>query len=82
AFGLIGYVLKQLRFETPPLILAFVLGPLIEINFRQAMILADGSLLVIAQRPICAALLMVALGVILMAMLKQRKLSKAVASEG
>ncbi|MDA8125602.1 MAG: tripartite tricarboxylate transporter permease [Deltaproteobacteria bacterium] len=81
AFGVLGYVLKRLRFETPPLILAFVLGPLIEMAFRQAMISFDGSLLVFVQRPICAALLLVALGILLTAVLKKRKFSSAIAGE-
>jgi putative tricarboxylic transport membrane protein len=72
AFGVIGYVFKRLRFETPPLILAFVLGPLIEVNFRQAMIVSEGNLLVFFQRPICAVLLLVALVIIITAALKKR----------
>ena len=81
AFGVIGYVLKRLRFETPPLILAFVLGPLIEVTFRQTMISFDGNLLVFVQRPICAVLLLVALGIIVTALFKKRTFSAAIAGE-
>jgi putative tricarboxylic transport membrane protein len=81
AFGVIGYVLKRLRFETPPLILAFVLGPLFEVAFRQTIISFDGSLMVFVQRPICAVLLLVALGILLTAVFKKRTFSVAIAGE-
>ena len=81
AFGVLGYVLKRLRFETPPLILAFVLGPLIEVAFRQSMIFSDGSFLIFMQRPICAVLLLVALAIIAMAMVKKRTFVTALAGE-
>ena len=81
AFGVIGYVLKRLRFETPPLILAFVLGPLMEVAFRQTMIVSEGSLLVFVQRPICAVLLLVSVGIILTASLKKRTFAIAIDGE-
>ncbi len=42
-FGLIGYVLVKLRCEPAPLLLGFVLGPLLEENLRRAMILSRGD---------------------------------------
>ena len=41
AFGVIGCLIKKRGFEPAPLILAFVLGPLIEIAFRQSLIVSD-----------------------------------------
>ncbi len=38
AFGIFGYIIKRLDFEAPPLVLAFILGPLMEVAFRQSMI--------------------------------------------
>ncbi|MCC6474847.1 MAG: tripartite tricarboxylate transporter permease, partial [Burkholderiales bacterium] len=81
AFGVIGVVLRRLRFETPPLILALVLGPLIEVNFRQTMISYDANLWVFAQRPICAVLLLVALGIVVTALFRRRRFSAAIAGE-
>jgi putative tricarboxylic transport membrane protein len=81
AFGVIGYVLKRLRFETPPLILAFVLGPLIEVAFRQTMIVSKGSLLVFVQRPICAFLLLIAVGIIVTAFIKKRTFASTIEGE-
>ena len=42
-FGLLGYVLVKLRCEPAPLLLGFVLGPLLEENLRRAMILSRGD---------------------------------------
>ena len=42
-----------------PMILGYVLGPMLEENFRRAMFISDGSLLVFVQRPISAVLLAV-----------------------
>jgi TctA family transporter len=42
------------------------------VNFRQAMIVSEGNLLVFFQRPICAVLLLVALVIIITAALKKR----------
>ncbi|WP_421950720.1 tripartite tricarboxylate transporter permease [Pelagibacterium sp.] len=42
-FGLLGYALRVFRFEAAPLLMGFVLGPLLEENFRRAMLLARGD---------------------------------------
>lgn len=56
-FGILGYVLKNYRFEPAPILLGFVLGPLFEDNFRRAMLLNAGDFTVFATRPISAVLL-------------------------
>lgn len=43
AFGIIGYVLRELEFETAPLLLGFILGPLLEENMRRALLLSRGD---------------------------------------
>ncbi len=43
-FGIVGYILTVLDFEFAPILLGLVLGPLIEENFRRAMVLSDGDL--------------------------------------
>ena len=58
-FGLIGYLLRKYRFEAAPLVLALILGPMLEINFRQSLILSHGNLSIFFQRPISAVLLIV-----------------------
>lgn len=51
--GCIGYVMMLFRFPAPPFLIAFILGPLLEDNFRQSLILSDGSLDILFRSPIC-----------------------------
>ncbi|MCZ4094277.1 tripartite tricarboxylate transporter permease [Sinorhizobium psoraleae] len=59
-FGLVGYLLLKLRCEPAPLLLGFVLGPLLEENLRRAMILSRGDPTTFVTRPISAVLLLIA----------------------
>jgi putative tricarboxylic transport membrane protein len=63
-FGVIGYFLRKLGYEPAPLVLAFVLGPMLENNLRKSLILSQGDLTTFVQRPISAACL--ALAVVLL----------------
>lgn len=81
AFGIFGYLIKRRGFEPAPLILAFVLGPLIEIAFRQSMIASDGSFMVFINRPISAFLIFVALGIIVTAFIKKRTFASRIERE-
>ena len=51
-FSLLGYVLRKLDAEPAPLLMGFVLGPMVEENFRRSMITSHGDLMVFLQRPI------------------------------
>jgi putative tricarboxylic transport membrane protein len=62
-------VLVKLRCEPAPLLLGFVLGPLLEENLRRAMILARGDPTTFVSRPISAALLAIALAVLVVVLL-------------
>jgi putative tricarboxylic transport membrane protein len=68
-FGLVGYGLIKLGFEPAPLLLGFVLGKLMEENFRRALIIARGELTTFIDHPVSAGLLIVAAIVFLLAML-------------
>ncbi|MBP2366959.1 tripartite tricarboxylate transporter permease [Pseudonocardia parietis] len=57
AFGVLGFLLKQAGFEPGPLVLAFVLGSLLESSFRQALLLSNGSFGIFVTRPVSAVLL-------------------------
>jgi putative tricarboxylic transport membrane protein len=59
-FGSLGYIMKKYEYEPAPLILAFVLGPMLEGNLRQALILSHGSFSIFVQRPISLICLLVA----------------------
>lgn len=56
-FGLLGYVLRMLKFELAPLLIGFILGPMIEENLRRAMLIYRGDFLEIMQRPISGSVL-------------------------
>lgn len=55
-FGLIGYVLRQAGFQVAPLILALVIGPMIETSLRQALKISGGNLTEVVFRPICLSM--------------------------
>lgn len=58
-FGLVGLGFRYMGYEPAPLILAFVLGPMLEQNLRQALILSDGSPAIFVTQPLSAACLAV-----------------------
>jgi TctA family transporter len=53
-FGVIGAIFMALEFPVSPIVLGFVLGPLLEENFRRALLLSHGDLVVFVERPISA----------------------------
>lgn len=59
-FGLVGYVLIRLDCEPAPLLIAFVLGLLMEDNLRRALLISGGEWTTFAERPICLGLLIAA----------------------
>ena len=72
AFGFIGYVLRQHGFNIGMLILAFVLGPLLERSFRQALNLSDGAFSVFVASPISITLLTLAAGILALGLWPRR----------
>ncbi len=75
AFGVLGYVLRLFRFEPAPLLIGFVLGPMMEEFFRRTMLLSRGDPMVFLERPGSATLLLVALLLLLTTALPRRFLS-------
>jgi putative tricarboxylic transport membrane protein len=68
-FGLIGYWLVKHDFEPAPMLLGFVLGPLMEENLRRAMLIARGDPTTFVTRPISGVLLGLAVLLLLLALL-------------
>ncbi|MSO76452.1 MAG: tripartite tricarboxylate transporter permease [Alphaproteobacteria bacterium] len=60
-FGIVGYLMRKFGYEGAPLVLAFVLGPLLENNLRKSLILSRGDFMTFVERPISAACLGLAL---------------------
>ncbi|MBY4732837.1 tripartite tricarboxylate transporter permease [Cupriavidus pauculus] len=60
AFGVIGYLFIKLKCEPAPLLLGFVLGPMMEENFRRSLLLSRGAFSVFVTRPLSLGLLIAA----------------------
>ncbi|MEI8191383.1 MAG: tripartite tricarboxylate transporter permease, partial [candidate division NC10 bacterium] len=60
AFGILGYIFMKLGCEPAPLLLGFILGPMLEENLRRALVLSRGDFTVFFRRPISLAMLLVA----------------------
>ena len=60
-FGLIGYLMKKFRYEPAPLVLALVLGPIMERAFQRSLMISDGSFTIFFTRPISAVFLITGL---------------------
>ena len=82
-FGIVGYVLVKFGAEPAPLLLGFVLGPMLEQNLRQAMIISRGDPSVFFTHPISAALLTLAVIALVVALLPaiRRKREKVFTEE-
>ncbi|HVZ47077.1 MAG TPA: tripartite tricarboxylate transporter permease [Ramlibacter sp.] len=56
-FGLMGYLMMRLELDPAPLMLGFILGPMLEENFRRALLLSRGSFSIFVTRPISGTLM-------------------------
>lgn len=66
--GILGYLLMVLRFEPAPLLLGYILGPLLEEYLRRALLISRGDPMVFLERPISATLLALTLALLLWAL--------------
>jgi TctA family transporter len=69
SFGLIGYLFLKLDCEPAPLLLGFILGPMMEENLRRAMLLSRGDAMTFVTRPLSATLLAISLLLLIIIML-------------
>lgn len=76
-FGCVGFLMKKIGFSPGPLILAFILGELIEVNFRRSMVLFEGSPAAFVSSPISitlmTAILILAIAPVIAFLYKKRK---------
>lgn len=71
--GLVGFLAKKFAYEPAPLILGFILGPMIETALRQSLILSNGSFSTFINRPISVVLLAITLLIAISAIFQKRK---------
>ncbi|MEI9476206.1 MAG: tripartite tricarboxylate transporter permease [Deltaproteobacteria bacterium] len=80
-FGVVGYLLKLFGNELAPLVLAFILGPTVEVSLRRSLIMSDGSLTIFLTRPISAIFLLITLVVLLLPLVMRRRLGAGLSRE-
>ena len=81
-FGFLGYIFLKLGCEPAPLLLGYILGPMLEENLRRALVLSRGDYTVFATRPMSAVMLLMACGLLaLMIVPAIRKKREAVFQE-
>jgi putative tricarboxylic transport membrane protein len=78
-FALVGYVFYKLSCESAPLLLGFILGPMMEENLRRALLLSRGDWSTFMSRPLSAGLLIAAALMIVVVMLPSIKSKREVA---
>jgi len=71
-----GYVLIKFECEPAPLVLGFILGPLMEENLRRSLVISRGDPMVFLERPISATLLALTAAVIALIVLPQIRKSR------
>ena len=65
AFGALGYFMRKGGFDVAPLVIAFVLGPIMEGAFRQSLLISNGSLTIFVERPASLLFVLAALTMLL-----------------
>ena len=78
-FALFGYILIKLGCEPAPLVLGFILGPLMEENLRRSLVISRGDPMVFLERPISAILLALTVGIVALIVLPQFRKTREVA---
>ncbi len=73
ALGILGYFLISLGFQGAPLLLGFVLGPMLEENFRRALLLSRGGLGIFLNSPISAACILASVVLVFFTVRKQMR---------
>jgi putative tricarboxylic transport membrane protein len=81
-FGIVGYLMKKFGYEGAPLILAYVLGPMLETSLRQSLTLSSGSFDIFVTRPISAGGLLLALFLIFSPLLHGMRKKRKTITEG
>lgn len=64
-FGVLGYLMNRWKCEPAPLVLAFVLGPMMEQYFRRSMLVARGDIGIFVSRPLSLALLVITVALLI-----------------
>ena len=80
-FGGVGYLMKKFNYEAAPLVLAMVLGPMMENALRQSLIMAGGSAGIFFDRPISLGVMLLVLALLILPMLPWVRKKREVIAE-
>jgi len=80
-FGVLGYLMKKYKFEMPPLILALVLGPMIESNLRLSLLMSQGDPTTFLRRPLSAVFMIISIVLIVLSMVPSLQKRRAALKE-
>ncbi|WP_346897342.1 tripartite tricarboxylate transporter permease [uncultured Roseibium sp.] len=70
-FGLVGFLLRLFQYSPAPLLIGFILGPMLEENLRRALLIHRGSYMEMLSRPATAVLMLITVGVLVWALAKR-----------
>jgi putative tricarboxylic transport membrane protein len=70
-FGIVGYLLRKFKYDGAPLVLAMVLGPLMDNSLRQSLLLSGGSGMIFFTRPICLFVFALVIIILLLPILRR-----------
>ncbi len=82
--GVFGYLTKKLGYEAAPLVLAFILGPMLETSLRQSLLMSQGTFLIFLNRPISLVSIIVVIFLLISPLLpffRQRRINLVEAAE-
>ena len=74
--GIIGYFMRKFGYEPAPMVLGFILGPMLEEQFRRTLLLSDGDFTIFLTRPLSAALIGVTAFLLLLMVLPNLRKSR------
>jgi putative tricarboxylic transport membrane protein len=80
-FGVLGYLMKKFNYEAAPLVLALVLGPMMENALRQALIMSNGGVGIFFTRPISLVIMLVVLTLLVLPLLPWVKKKREIVGE-
>jgi TctA family transporter len=73
-FGLLGYILRILKFETTPVLLGVILGPLMEEYVRRALMITNGDFSIFVTRPISLTFMLLSMLLLAWTLLKRPRI--------
>lgn len=79
-FGILGYFMRKLDFHGSPIVLALILGSMLEANFRRSLVLSKGSYAIFFTRPICLAFLLLSVLSVVIVLRQNKKHKQGVSN--